>query len=151
MMRIDPDNLMVIIPADARKAAWVEHETKRRNPPATQEATMAAKKAATSRKTTEVTTRFKTTTPKPQTALKKPRPARAKRASSHTVSLTGKAAELKAFITGHGKTLAEIAAKFGWQAHSARAAISGLNKPDGTVKKEPNSKGDIVYSLPAPK
>jgi hypothetical protein len=108
----------------------------------------AAKKAAPRRKTKEVTTRFKATPPKAGKPLSKPRPARAARASSHTVSLTGKAAELKAFITTPGKTLAEICKKFDWQPHSARAAISRINTK-GEVQKGVNEKGESTYALPS--
>lgn len=107
-----------------------------------------AKKAAPSRKTKEVTTRFKASAPKPQRALSKPRPPRKARASSHTVSVTGKVAELKAFITAPGKTLAEICKKFDWLPHSARAAVSRLNGND-EVQKGVNDKGETTYSLPA--
>lgn len=43
----------------------------------------------------------------------------------------------------NGATTSEIQSVFGWQAHSARAAISGLRKAGFTVERITSPKGSI--------
>jgi hypothetical protein len=95
----------------------------------------------------QVTTRFKKTAPKAAPKMSKPRAARAPRASSHTVSLTGKVAELRDFISGHGATLIEVCKKFDWQPHSARAAISRLNGKNEVDKTGRSKTDEIIYKF----
>ena len=47
-----------------------------------------------------------------------------------------------------GATIAQIEAAFGWQPHSARAAISGLRKAGDTIERSASTKG-TVYRIVA--
>lgn len=104
-----------------------------------------------------VMTRFKKTAPKPAKPLSKPRPARkprgttaapaskpkVKAAAPATAKGSTRTEDLKALLrTPGGVTLDTVQAKFGWLAHSARAAISragGIGQKIGGV---------TIYSLP---
>jgi predicted ArsR family transcriptional regulator len=44
-----------------------------------------------------------------------------------------------------GAKLADLQKTTGWQAHSIRAALSGLRKKGITVKADKNTKGETIY------
>ncbi len=93
---------------------------------------------------------------------KAPRPAKATKAArkpAHATApakpgekpLKGNTAKLAQMLRGSRETtLAAVCEAFGWQAHSARSAISVLAKRLGVdVAKGKNAKGEATYALPA--
>ena len=44
-----------------------------------------------------------------------------------------------------GAKLADLQKTTGWQAHSIRAALSGLRKKGITIKADKNTKGETIY------
>ncbi len=73
-------------------------------------------------------TRTTTTRAAPACARPKPAPSKTDRLR-------------RMLATGTGASLAEICTETGWQAHSARAAISGLRKAGWTVERSPAAEG----------
>ncbi|GHF72476.1 DUF3489 domain-containing protein [Seohaeicola zhoushanensis] len=60
---------------------------------------------------------------------------------------TGKQERLRRMLARkEGATLEQLCLEFGWQAHSARAAISGLRKAGHQVHREKGASGS-VYRL----
>ena len=49
----------------------------------------------------------------------------------------------KLLLRKGGATIAQIEAAFGWQPHSARAAISGLRKAGDTIERSVSPKGTV--------
>lgn len=55
----------------------------------------------------------------------------------------------KLLARARGATIAEMQAATGWQAHSARAFLSGLRKAGRTLAKEERKSGETSYRLVA--
>lgn len=67
--------------------------------------------------------------------------------SGATPARTTKAARLVALLEAPGgASLAEMAAALGWQAHTIRAALSGLRKAGRRVERQSRG-GETVYAL----
>ena len=59
---------------------------------------------------------------------------------------------VRALLTApEGATIAAICAATGWQAHSARAALSGLRNSGHTLERRPDAVGSIYKITAAPK
>lgn len=75
----------------------------------------------------------------PKTAKPKPKPTKSIRPAQLHKLLARK----------NGATIAQIQSAFGWQPHTARAAISGLRRSGETVQRSDAAKGSVYRIVTA--
>ena len=79
---------------------------------------------------------------------KKPRRSATKKAAEPAPRPATKQAALLALLQRReGATIEQMCAKTGWQAHSVRAALTGLRKRGVGITRAKNDAGDTVYRV----
>jgi hypothetical protein len=74
-------------------------------------------------------------------------PATLAAAASPTSGRTKKAAVIALLAHPDGASLNDLMAATGWQAHSVRAALTGLRKEGHAITRQKNNGGDTCYRL----
>ena len=81
-------------------------------------------------------------------ATRKPRRSATKKAAERAARPATKQAALLALLQRReGATIEQMCAKTGWQAHSVRAALTGLRKRGVSITRAKNDAGVTVYRV----
>lgn len=64
-----------------------------------------------------------------------------------TINMTKQGAVIKLLKRRQGATVVQIQQATNWQAHSVRAALTGLRKKGHNVARSENAKGVTVYKI----